>query len=303
MGKSSAPPAPDYAAAATAQGAADKEAAMVTGALNRPTEISPNGQKNWTLREGADPDNPKPGDWIVSTSLSPVNQQLYDQDNQTKIALQGLATTGIDSVRGQLGTAFDTSKLTAAPTANLPTDGTAFSADRQKVADALYNQTTQRLGNQYARQEESLRDRLTNQGLDENSQAYKNQMLDFNNQKSDAYTSASYGAELAGGQEQSRAISAILAAIQGQQGQRNSDLTEQAYLRSLPLNEVNALRTGSQVTMPNFGPNGQVGNIRAPDLYGATSDTYKAQSASNAAQKAADDELFNSISSIALAFL
>lgn len=34
---------------------------------------------------------------------------------------------------------------------------------------------------------------------------------------------------------------------------RQQGIQEQAYLRSIPLNETNALRTGAQVNMPNFG--------------------------------------------------
>lgn len=75
----------------------------------------------------------------------------------------------------------------------------------------------------------------------------------------------------------------------GMQGQaRAQDMQEQAYLRSLPLSELNALRTGSQPTMPNFPAYGGGGNVQAaPTMQGGTLGyqaalgPYNAQLASN----------------------
>lgn len=68
---------------------------------------------------------------------------------------------------------------------------------------------------------------------------------------------------------------------------RQSDIEQQAYLRSLPLNELNALRTGSQVTNPSFTNAPQQGYTPGPDLLNAMQQNYGAQmqgvNASNAA--------------------
>jgi hypothetical protein len=54
-------------------------------------------------------------------------------------------------------------------------------------------------------------------------------------------------------------------------------LQQRNFLRQLPLNELNALRTGSQVTNPTFNTPGQQGQTSGPDLLGATSQQYQAQ--------------------------
>jgi hypothetical protein len=55
-------------------------------------------------------------------------------------------------------------------------------------------------------------------------------------------------------------------------------------LRNQPLNELNAIRTGSQVTNPSFENVAQQANTQGPDLlgaanaqYGASADQYNAR--------------------------
>ena len=77
-GKSKAPKAPDYAAAAEAQGVANKETAIVNNAMNRVNQITPDGSKTWTMKPGADPNNPKVGDYIETTTDSPEQKVIRD---------------------------------------------------------------------------------------------------------------------------------------------------------------------------------------------------------------------------------
>src|SRR5690606_25340521 len=104
---SKAPKAPDYAAAAREQGAADKATAMYSTALDRPTQVSPDGKSTWTLRPGADPNNPKPGDWTQTTSLSAGQQQIYNQQQSNDLALGGLGATAIGQAKNVLGQQFN----------------------------------------------------------------------------------------------------------------------------------------------------------------------------------------------------
>ena len=74
----------------------------------------------------------------------------------------------------------------------------------------------------------------------------------------------------------------------GQQQQlRNRALSEQAYLRNLPLNELNALRTGTQVSMPQFPGYAQQATTGGPDMLGAAQGQYGAQVGAANAQNAA----------------
>ena len=78
------------------------------------------------------------------------------------------------------------------------------------------------------------------------SEAYDAAMRNFNFAKNDAYSGA-----------YNNSFNTGLAAQQsdfGMQNQANQgNIQNQAFLRNLPLNELNALRTGSQVTNPQFG--------------------------------------------------
>ncbi len=69
-------------------------------------------------------------------------------------------------------------------------------------------------------------------------------MRDFNSARNDAYQQAQLGA-----------IQTMPQAIQA---------------RDMPLNELNALRTGSQVNMPQFQPSQYPGQAQGPNTFGAT---------------------------------
>ena len=113
MGKSSAPPPPDYEAAAVAQGKADKEAAKFNAGANRVTQIAPQGSSTWTIRPGADLDNPQPGDYIQTTQLSPEQQSIYDQTAAIDNALLGTASRQLGRVDATFNSPLDLSSLPA----------------------------------------------------------------------------------------------------------------------------------------------------------------------------------------------
>ena len=113
MGKSSAPPPPDYAAAAVAQGQANKDAAKFNAGANRVTQIAPQGTSTWTIRPGADLDNPQPGDYIQTTQLSPEQQSIYDQTAAIDNALLGTASRQLGRVDATFNSPLDLSSLPA----------------------------------------------------------------------------------------------------------------------------------------------------------------------------------------------
>lgn len=113
MGKSSAPPPPDYEAAAVAQGQANKDTAKFNAGANRVTQITPQGSSTWTIRPGADPDNPQPGDYIQTTQLSPEQQSIYDQTAGIDNALLGTASRQLGRVDATFNSPLDLSSLPA----------------------------------------------------------------------------------------------------------------------------------------------------------------------------------------------
>ncbi len=100
----------------------------------------------------------------------------------------------------------------------------------QDVYDTSYKTQTDRLDPQWAQRQQQTETQLVNQGLRPGTEAYDNAMRDFNYGRNDAY-----------GQARQNAISTMPQSYQLATATRNQ-----------PLNELNALRTGAQVTNPTF---------------------------------------------------
>lgn len=113
MGKSSAPPAPDYEAAAIAQGVAERDTAQYNNAANRVDQVGPQGSSTWSIRPGADPNNPQPGDYTQTTTLSADQQRQYDEGNRITEALLGMSGRQLALVDKTFSTPLDLSSLPA----------------------------------------------------------------------------------------------------------------------------------------------------------------------------------------------
>lgn len=274
MSKGKAPEAPDYKGAAIEQGKLNKEAAQYEAGVNRPTEIDPYGQRTWRLKEGADPNNPKPGDWVVETSLAAPQQQLLDLENQNSLAYGQTAQDAITRVRSQMGEDFDTSQLAAKSGIQLPSSTEEFNADRARLEKAIYDSQASRLDPRFEAQQQSLAAQMAAQGLDSGNRAYRLNQDALGRERTDAYGQAQRDAIMGGEQMQSSRIANMLSLISGQRQERQADFEEQAYLRQLPLNEANALRTGAQVSNPNFQAWNQASGYQAAPIYQATGDGF-----------------------------
>lgn len=103
-----------------------------------------------------------------------------------------------------------------------------------------------------------------------------------NASNTNAYNQALLGGLATNNAGQGQDFSQSLSAGQFGNQARQQSVQEQAYLRSLPLNEVNALRTGSQVTSPQFGSYYQGSSAQAPQLLdaGIAQGNYNAQAGS-----------------------
>jgi hypothetical protein len=180
MGKADAPPVPDYT-----------KAAIATSNLGKFTETGPTGAVRWSLRPGADQNNPQPGDYIRSTELSHPQQQLYDQGvgNQLSAGKVG------GQLLGEIG------------------QGT------QGVEDALYRRATQHYSQNFGDQEAALRTRLENSGLTAGSEGYDKQLRNFGQTRDAAYADATDRALLGADQSQNSAVSRLAQILSMSRGQ------------------------------------------------------------------------------------
>lgn len=259
LGKSDPPPAPDYVGAAREQGAANAEAARASAKLSNPNFSNPYGSRTVSYGINGDPDQV-----YVNDSLTPIGQSLFDQDNRIKTGLGNIAEGGIGRVGGMLGTKFDMSQV--------PGQAQAGDAGWQRAFDAIIQRNQPMMDRDRA----MLDTKLANQGIMQGSEAYTNAMRDQAMKENDFRLGAQQAAT---GQEQSQF---------GMDTQARQDaIAQQAYLRQLPLNEINALRSGAQVNVPQFqGYQGQT-MAAAPIFAGAQAqgqydmNAYNAQTASS----------------------
>lgn len=213
MDSPSPPAAPNPTATSTAQTQSNIGTAQANSILSNPnyTDIYGNTQ---TVTQGQPYQIANP-DGTSSTVTQPnVTQTLSPTqqgllNSQTGIS-QGLADIGTQELP-QLAQQIGT-----------PING----QNAQQATQQAYGDITSRLDPQWQQATNAQETALRNQGLVAGDEGYDNAMRDFNNSKNDAYTQAN--------------LSAMQFAPQAQQ----MDITGQSAL----LNELNALRTGAQVS-------------------------------------------------------
>jgi len=208
--------------------------------------------------------------WTQSVNLTPQGQALLDQDQKTSQGLANLQDTATAGVARQQGRGWNDAAL--APAAINPGE-TAQAAIMRRTQPML------------DRSRNSAETRLANQGIQQGSEAWKNAQDDIGRQENDAYSQA-----------------ALQGISTGQQA-RQQGIQEQQYFNSRDLNNLNALRTGSQVTNPQFGSYAQQQTTAGPDYSGAAQAGYGAQMDAYNAQQAGAGGLMGGLFSLGSAAL
>lgn len=203
--------------------------------------------------------------WTATQTLSPAEQAKLDKNNALALGLLDTAQLGLGGVNEQLSKGFNWDLL---PKQQINAGQTA--------QDAIMS----RLNPKYAQDEETLRTRLTNQGVRAGSQAWDREFNNFNQGKNDALQQAALNGISVGNDARSRAIQ------------------EQEFGRTEGLNMVNALRTGNQVQNPNFVNTPQQATTQGADLLGAQMQGYQGQLNSYNAKQAANNGFLGGLATI-----
>jgi hypothetical protein len=245
-GKSSPPPAPDYASAARETAAGNRESAEFAVKANRINQVTPYGQLTYDYTPEFDAQGQETGrGWTQTESLSPQAQDTVNRQIDLSNQYAQIAGTGLEKARGTLENPnLDVSQLPAR----------AINVG-QTAQDAIMS----RLDPRFSQQEDQLRTRLANQGITLGSEAYGREMSQFGQNRNDAM------------------MQAALQGINLDQANRGAALQEQAYLQDRPLNLINALRTGAQVQNPQFQQFANQATTAGPDMLGAAQANYGAQ--------------------------
>jgi len=301
FGKSDAPAAPDYIGQANATAAGNLDLARAGASANRIDQTTPYGSIQYTQGDGFDqsgydaamanynatmdkwrsgsdpaleqykaaggtaPAAPKKNDfitnpdhWTSTIQLSPEQQQLLDANTKTQLGLAGLQGSALDRVKQTLGTGLDISDIPGL----IYGIGDGSTGDTWSKYSGLL---MDRLNPDLDQQQAALDTKLANMGMTAGSEGWGIQQGQFGKQRNDA----DIAAQLAGAN----------LAMQGAQlnnSTRQQAINERVDLRQLPLNELNALRSGASLTNPTFSQPGQQQLTAGADLSGAANSQYNA---------------------------
>jgi len=288
----SAPATPDYTSLAKEQAAGNLDLAKYTTEANRVNQITPYGnitysQSPGTVNQSAydqalqsynqslahggrnkDLKAPNIADfttgnntWTATQSLSPAEQKILE-------ANQGLST-------GKLGYAQDI--LNKAQNGQSGVDTSQLPSYGINPGETYSDAIMRRLQPQQAQAKQSFDAQMANQGVMPGTQAYDNAYRNFSQGQNDQLTSAITGGMGVG--------------LQANQQAFNQGITNM----NQPINMVNALQGGSQVTNPQGVNSANMPQVAGPDLTGAAQNTYNSQLANYNAQNAASGNLMGGL--------
>ena len=258
MGKSApaAPATPDYKQAAIDQGAANVETARVQSKLNNPNVYTPYG----TQLVSYNGDTP-----TITQSLTPEAQKTLNEQQNVQYQLAQLGSKGAQLAGNVLDKPFDfggpavQTSLDLSNVAKMPVNAgtTGQEAIMSRLEPSLQRQRT------------STETQLINQGLRPGTEAYDNAIQLLGQQENDARTQAALtGINLDTSANAQGYNQALQGAQFGNTAQQQA-LAQAIQGRQMPLNEISALMSGSQIQNPQFQAYSG-SNIAAAPIYGAT---------------------------------
>ena len=197
-GKASAPPAPDYLGAATAQAQASEKATNTQNFANRPVINTPFGTQSWDTNAVIDPaSGQKVTQWTQNTTLAPGLQDALDYQIDTQVGRSKLASGFMDLVKDEYKQPFDYAGLPKMAEVNAPaslttnltdyTPGlqTAFNFGSVPTIDSGFRdqvatQLMERMQPVHDYQQNQLETKLANQGFTQGSEAYNRALNELN---------------------------------------------------------------------------------------------------------------------------
>ena len=207
MGKPKAPTPPDPQETSAAQTGTNIATTIANNRMRMVDQYTPDGSLTYEQTGTESYTDPYTGEtydipgYSATTSLSPEQQAIADQNNSAKLNLSSLANERSDFLRDYL------------PGSEAATD---------QIDSKLYELGAKRLDPRFAQEEDALRTRLTNQGISMGSEAYNRELERFGQGKNDAYNQL----------------------LLNGRGQAANEV-------NMPINQITALLSGSQVSNPN----------------------------------------------------
>lgn len=260
MGKGSAPAPPNYAQAAqqTAQGNLD--VARQQQAANMINQVTPYGNLTYAPSGTDQYGNTR---YTATQTLIPSQQQILDQTTALNTGLLGTAQTGLDYAN----------KTLASPGVDMSTLPQSPVNAGQTYQDAMMQQ----LQPQIDLQQKQLDTQLANQGITQGSEAWQNAQDQLARNRNNLLAQATT-------QGMGMGLNA-----------QNQAFNQAAYNQNLPINIINALRTGTSVENPSYVSTPQQTPVAGPNLLGAAQAGYNSQMQGYNAQQAQGADLMNGL--------
>lgn len=238
-------PPPDPKVVAEAQTGSNVNSAIASGVIGNVNQVGPHGSTTYNQSDTYTMTGPNGEKYQVprytqTTTLSPEQQQLYNQQTQLGGKMNNLAIGQVDRLGSVLGKPVDFQ-----------------SVDRGRVEQAMFD----RLNPQLERDRAGLETTLVNQGFQRGTEGFNNEMDSHGRQVNDQRLAIT----AQGGQEQQRELQQMLA------------------LRNQPINEISALMSGGQVSLP------QANGYNAPQIGAANVGDYMYNTAAMNNQKYQSD--------------
>ncbi len=295
MGKK-APRAPDPKQTSAAQTGTNVASTIANAWMTNMNEVTPDGTKTFNQTGQTSFTDPFTGQtyqiprFTVTQTLSPQQQRVKSQQDRASLNLAKIGADQSGKIGALLGSSIDLAGIPQAPGSapdgpDLTTSfGGDWSEDRRRVESALLS----RIRPQQDQDRQALRAQLINQGMNEGSSSFERAMGRLDEKENDARMQAI----LAGGQEQSRLaglaerqarfgndalqqmFANALTGFNAQNQLRGNALQEKFALRNQPLNEIGALLSGGQVSMPQFMTGAQVQPMRSTDNAAIINNNY-----------------------------
>ncbi|HEY1299250.1 MAG TPA: hypothetical protein VGF07_02060, partial [Stellaceae bacterium] len=258
-GSAAQPKQADPSALAAAQTQSNISTAQTQAALNNANVYSPFGSSIWTPSTNAQGQTT----YTLNQTLSPELQSLFGGQVGLAQQLAGLGGTiagsgggfagagqsllgNIAGAAGQVPTSLNLGGVPGIATLTPqsfrtdvtrgPVQGSVNANLPQLVSqaqNAAYQAQTQYLDPQWNQAQSNLHQQLADQGIEEGTPAYSRAMLDFNNQKQQAYGNAQYQAVQAGNAQQQALFGESLGA-----GQFANQAQQQMFGQGLQLADL-----------------------------------------------------------------
>lgn len=276
MNTPKAPTPPNPAAVAAAQTSSNVNTGVSNSYLGNANERGPLGNVDYKISGHHTVGGQDVPTFTKTTTLSPTQQRLYDQQTNLGFQQNGIATKELGQLNDSLSKPLNYDGLPQAP-----------AYDRTHYENAL----NARLEPQLQRDRAGLENQLANQGVRAGSEAYREAIALSDRGRNDARTNSILSAGGYADQEMAAGYQA-----------RDHGIQERTALRSQPINEISTLMNGGQVTMPQFAQY-RGGNIAGTDTAGITQQGYQNQMGIYNQKNANRNAMFGGIAGIAGAAL